>query len=110
MRTVVSADPVDSTVSLAEGEAGRDASDAELLRLVAGGSEAAFVALWESDHTGGECQLGKRHSFQPRTSRVRGVCSPCKERVGCAYSVRPLIGTFRVPDTSFGTPQASLVF
>src|SRR5262249_30026086 len=82
MRTVVSADPVDSTVSLAEGEAGRDASDAELLRLVAGGSEAAFVALWESDHAGGECQLGKRHSFQPRTSRVRGVCSPCKERVG----------------------------
>src|SRR5262249_42871892 len=46
MRTVASADPVDSTVSLAEGEPGRDASDAELLRLVAGGSEAAFVALW----------------------------------------------------------------
>ena len=39
-------DPVDSAVSLAEGEAGQDASDAELLRLVAGGSEAAFVALW----------------------------------------------------------------
>jgi len=46
MRTVASADPVDSPVSLAEGEAGQDASDAELLRLVAGGSEAAFAALW----------------------------------------------------------------
>ena len=46
MRTVASVDPVDSTVSLAEGEAGQDASDAELLRLVAGGSEAAFAALW----------------------------------------------------------------
>src|SRR5947209_8927213 len=33
-------------VSLAEGWAGQDASEAELLRLVAGGSEAAFVALW----------------------------------------------------------------
>lgn len=46
MRTVASADPVDSTVSLVEGEAGQAASEAELLRLVAGGSEAAFVALW----------------------------------------------------------------
>ena len=46
MRTVASVDPVDSIVSLAEGEAGQDASDAELLRLVAGGSEAAFAALW----------------------------------------------------------------
>ena len=39
-------DPVDSVASPAEGEAGQDATDAELLRLVAGGSEAAFVALW----------------------------------------------------------------
>lgn len=39
-------DPVDGPVSLAEGEVGQDASDAELLQLVAGGSEAAFVALW----------------------------------------------------------------
>src|SRR5437763_7334169 len=46
MRTVASTDPVDSTASLAEGETGQDASDAELLRLVTGGSEAAFVALW----------------------------------------------------------------
>ena len=46
MRTVASADPVDSAVCLAEGEAGQDASDAELLQLAAGGSEAAFVALW----------------------------------------------------------------
>jgi RNA polymerase sigma-70 factor, ECF subfamily len=46
MRTVASADPVDNIVSLAEGEACHDASEAELLRLVAGGSEAAFVALW----------------------------------------------------------------
>jgi RNA polymerase sigma-70 factor (ECF subfamily) len=43
---VVSADPVDGTVSLAEGEAGQNASDAELSRSVASGSEAAFVALW----------------------------------------------------------------
>jgi RNA polymerase sigma-70 factor, ECF subfamily len=33
-------------VSLADREAGQVASEAELLRLVAGGSEAAFVALW----------------------------------------------------------------
>ena len=46
MRTVASVEPVDSSASLAEGEAGLDASDAELLRLVPGGSEAAFVALW----------------------------------------------------------------
>ena len=46
MRTVASVDPVDSIVSHAEGEAGPDASDAELLRLVAGGSEAAFATLW----------------------------------------------------------------
>ena len=46
MKTVASADPVDSATSLAEGEPARDASDAELLRLVAEGSEAAFVALW----------------------------------------------------------------
>lgn len=46
MRTVASTDPVDSTVPLAEVEAGQDASDAELLRLVASGNEAAFVALW----------------------------------------------------------------
>src|SRR5436305_7829784 len=46
MRTVAWEDPVDSTVSLAEGEPGQAASDAELLRLVANGSEAAFVAVW----------------------------------------------------------------
>jgi RNA polymerase sigma-70 factor (ECF subfamily) len=46
MKTVASADPVDSTVAPAEGEAGQDLSEAELLRLVAGGSEAAFAALW----------------------------------------------------------------
>jgi RNA polymerase sigma-70 factor (ECF subfamily) len=45
-RTVASSDPVDSRMSLAGGEPGQDASDAELLRLVARGSEAAFVALW----------------------------------------------------------------
>jgi RNA polymerase sigma-70 factor (ECF subfamily) len=44
--TVASADPVDSAVSLVEGQPARDASDAELLRLVADGSETAFVALW----------------------------------------------------------------
>lgn len=43
---MASADPLDSAVLLAERGAGRDASDAELLRLVAGGSEVAFVALW----------------------------------------------------------------
>ena len=46
MRTVTSADPVEIGVSLPEGQAGHDVSDAELLRLVADGSEAAFVALW----------------------------------------------------------------
>jgi RNA polymerase sigma-70 factor (ECF subfamily) len=46
MRKVASAEPVDSAVSIAKGEPARDASDAELLRLVADGSEAAFVALW----------------------------------------------------------------
>jgi RNA polymerase sigma-70 factor (ECF subfamily) len=44
---MASADPVHGTVSLAEGEPARDASDSDLLRLVADGSEAAFVALWE---------------------------------------------------------------
>jgi len=45
-KAVASADPIDSAVI--RGEAGADpgASDAELLRLVAGGSEAAFGALW----------------------------------------------------------------
>jgi RNA polymerase sigma-70 factor (ECF subfamily) len=46
MREVAWVDPVDSVASPAEGEARQDATDAELLRLVAGGSEAAFAALW----------------------------------------------------------------
>jgi hypothetical protein len=46
MKRVVSVDPVDSAVSPADGGTAQDGSDAELLRQVPGGSEAAFAALW----------------------------------------------------------------